>query len=73
MIQIKADGVKYDPSVSSSQWEASIRVTWSVLTNKKEASILIKQANQKQANVTIVRCDNDGQVEGEHLTLNTDH
>ena len=32
MIQIKADGVKYDPRVSSSQWAAS---AWSLLTNQK--------------------------------------
>ena len=49
-----------------SQWEASIWVTWSVLTNQKpDRPIRGRQCDNRR--------DNDGQVEGEHLTLNTDH
>ena len=51
---------------SLSQWDASIWVTWSVLTNQKpDRPIRGRQCDNRR--------DNDGQVEGEHLTLNTDH
>ena len=52
---------------SLSQWEASACVTWSVLTNQKP--VFWSDRGRPCDN----RRDNDGQVEGEHLTLNTDH
>ena len=57
-----ADGVSNDPAnqrpVSGSRDQSEACIT----TNQRSISVTIGMV-----------CDNDGQVEGKHLTLNTDH